>query len=168
MNTSLLAALALPESALFFDLGMVNAFFAAGLGSAFSTLWAVNGYVVARTFNPRYNSTYLVRFVLGLIAGLVLASIAPSIFTSGTTMKQFGPGLMALLGGYSAEAVNQILQRLVDVLLAAVKGGVGPQVEAREKAIKTEQVAELANLKGKGLGGAALDKEIDKMIKALR
>ena len=43
---------------------------AAGLGASFQALFQANRYVVAGTFDPKYESSYWIRFVLGLIAGL--------------------------------------------------------------------------------------------------
>jgi hypothetical protein len=54
--------------------------------------------------------------------------------------------VLAILGGYSAEAVEQVLQRLVDVLLATVRGDGSAQIQAKvatEQAQKNAQVQEL-------------------------
>jgi disulfide bond formation protein DsbB len=104
---------------------IINWCFAASLGAVFYVLFTVHEYVKDRTFDPRYNTVYLIRFVLGVLSGLIMASlIGPSLFASSTSaqIKGLGPAVLALLGGFSTEAVYQILQRMVDILVAAVKG----------------------------------------------
>ena len=44
------------------------------------------------------------------------------LFSKNETLRSIGPALAALVGGFSVEAVFQVLQRVVDVLLAAVRG----------------------------------------------
>ncbi len=85
---------------------------------SFDVLFTASDYVKNRTYDPRYFSLYLIRFVLGVHAGLILAIILHEQVKD----AKFGPSVLALLGGFSTEAVYQILQRLVDILLAAVRG----------------------------------------------
>jgi len=66
-----------------------NWLFGAGLGAAFYTLFTAHEYVRKRTFDPRYNSVYLIRFVLGVIAGLILANLG-SIFDQNDTFSAWG------------------------------------------------------------------------------
>lgn len=101
----------------------LNWLFAAALGAVFYVLFTVHDYVKARTFDPRYNSLYVIRFVLGLVSGLVLATVmgAPR-FSGSETLQTLGPAVAALLGGFSTQAVYQVLQRLVEVMLSAVRG----------------------------------------------
>jgi hypothetical protein len=116
----------------------LNWVFAAALGAAFYVLFTAHTYVAARTFDPRYNSVYTIRCVLGILSGLILANVAAApLFDSNQTFRNLGPAVIALLGGFSAEAVYQILQRLVDVLLAAVRGD--NSAEAKNKASQTAQ-----------------------------
>lgn len=100
----------------------LNWLFSAALGAVFYVLFTALDYVKSRTYDPRYNSIYVIRFVLGIIAGLILAIVMQNNFAGGDTAKKLGPSVLALLGGFSTEAVYQILQRLVDILLAAVRG----------------------------------------------
>ena len=48
---------------------VVPVFLASLLGSSFSALFTANRYVVARTFDPRYETTYWSRLWLGVVAG---------------------------------------------------------------------------------------------------
>lgn len=120
-----------------------NWFFAAALGASFYGLFTAHEYVKTRTFDPSYNSLYLIRFVLGIISGLILGMLSPAF--SDPTSQKLGPSVIALLGGFSAEAVNQILQRFVDILLAAIRGD--NSAAAKTKASQTAQ-QELLSIAG--------------------
>ncbi len=119
---------------------------AAGLGASFYALYTANRYVVARTFDEYYKTFYWTRLALGMIAGYILSLIiAPGeIDTQSSLIKQITPSLVALLGGYSAEAVNQILRRLVEMLITLVKGDAQAIVKAREEEIKARLAAQMA------------------------
>lgn len=120
-----------------------NIFAGAALGAAFYVLLKTQPYLVNRSFDPKYNSVYISRFITGVVGGVILAITIPQIGT-GTT-KNLTPGVLAILGGYAAEAVEQILQRLVEILLAAVRGDGSAQIEAKvakEQAQKSAQLQE--------------------------
>jgi hypothetical protein len=117
---------------------VLNWLCAAALGAVFYVLFTAHTYVKDRTFDPRYNSLYVIRFVLGVLAGLILAIVlSKSQINKNSTVSSLGPSVIALLGGFSTEAVYQILQRLVDVLLAAVRGD--DSGAAKTKASQTAQ-----------------------------
>jgi hypothetical protein len=119
MSLSLVPSFGLTGQAV---LERLNWLFSAALGAVFYVLFTALDYVKNRTYDPRYNSIYVIRFVLGVIAGLILAIVMQNNFGQGEVAKKLGPSVLALLGGFSTEAVYQILQRLVDILLAAVRG----------------------------------------------
>ncbi|HEX2191718.1 MAG TPA: hypothetical protein VHH09_00855 [Acidimicrobiales bacterium] len=104
---------------------------AAGVGAAFAALFTANRYVARGTYDPKYESSYWIRFVLGLIAGIVLAVLVP--LDQGNS--SFTRPLLALLGGFSASVVYRILDRLVDTLESLFKG------EGRDAALVAEQAA---------------------------
>lgn len=101
---------------------------AAGLGAAFAALYKANAYITAGTFDPTYHASYWIRFLLGLISGLVLSVMISS--TAFETAMQgnglFAPGItrpiLAMLGGFSADLVYTILYRLVDTLESLFRG----------------------------------------------
>lgn len=122
---------------------------AATLGAGFYSLFTAYGYISARTFDPTYNIVYLVRFLLGIVSGTILATFGPSMGLQGFTAT-----LLGLIGGYSAEAVNQILLRVGETMVAAVKGSGKEQVKEREAAVRSEareQQAQQRQLAGKEL-----------------
>jgi hypothetical protein len=109
---------------------------AAAVGAAFTALFRANRYVANGTYDPKYESSYWVRFILGLIAGIVLPALIP--IEGGQALTR---PLLALLGGFSASVVYRILSRLVDTLESLVQGDATDMVAAREQALKA-QVAE--------------------------
>jgi hypothetical protein len=124
----------------------LNWCFAAGLGAVFYVLFAAHGYVKDRTFDPRYNTVYLIRFVLGVLSGLILAIVlGASLFKNNPTISNLGPAVIALLGGFSTEAVYQILQRLVDILLAAVRGDDSDSVKAKASQAAQKELLTMAD-----------------------
>ena len=112
----------------------VNAFFGAVLGASFYVLVKTQPYLANRSYDPKYNASYISRFFTGIIGGLILA-IAFGPFLAGKLgaelNQSLSPGVLALLGGFSARAVELILQRLVEVLLAAVRGDGSDDARAR-------------------------------------
>ena len=62
----LIGATFIPNDALKVLLQVIGA---AGLGSSFSQLYGATEYITSRTFDPKYNQVYLIRFALGIIAG---------------------------------------------------------------------------------------------------
>ena len=124
----------------------LNWCFAAALGAVFYVLFTALSYVKDRTFDPRYNPLYVIRFVLGVLAGLILAIVlgAP-LFNKNTTISGLGPSVIALLGGFSTEAVYQVLQRLVDMLLAAIRGDNSDAAKAKAAQAAQKELLSLAD-----------------------
>ena len=121
-----------------------NWFFAAALGASFYGLFTAHEFVKNRTFDPRYNSLYLIRFVLGIVSGVILGMFAPA-FSGNETFQKLGPSVIALLGGFSADAVNQVLQRFVDILLAVVRGDNSTAAKAKAQQTAQQELLALAS-----------------------
>jgi hypothetical protein len=92
---------------------------AGGLGAAFSALFTAYRYISDGTYDPKYESTYWVRFILGLMAGLLLPSLIPLGAEEGE--KALSRPLLALLGGFSAAVLYRILERLVGAVESVVQ-----------------------------------------------
>lgn len=132
---------------------------AAGLGASFAALFQANRFVVEGNYNPDYDPSYWIRFLLGLIAGIILAQVIPigeveiaagqaagtsggqSIGQVGTGAELLAKPLLALLGGFAASAVYRILNRLVAAVDSIVRGDTREIVAAQEQAAKA-RVAE--------------------------
>jgi hypothetical protein len=122
-----------------FDL-LVNELFllsAAGIGAAFAALFTANHYIAEGTYDPKYEASYWVRFVLGLIAGIVLSSLIP-ISEGPDGGNSFTRPFLALLGGFSAAVVFRILTRVVGTLESLVKGDSTDGEMARKRLATTE------------------------------
>lgn len=122
----------------------------AGLGSAFYALYTASSYIKTSTFDPKYNTTYSLRFFIGLLSGLILAyflrdvlklyassSVPAAGAASGNNVQlaNIGVAALALIGGYAAEAVARILDRVSETLVTLVSGSDKDKIDAeRQKA----------------------------------
>lgn len=101
---------------------------AAGLGASFAGLYKANMYITEGTFDTTYNASYWVRFLLGLIAGLIMAvMISDQAFAASETANSLLEHgiirpLLAILGGFSADLVYTILSRFVETLESLFRG----------------------------------------------
>jgi hypothetical protein len=102
---------------------------AAGIGASFAVLFKVNRYIVAGTYDPKFEPSYWTRFVLGLISGLILAALVP--IDTGDSLAMLSRPMLALLGGFSSTAVYRILNTLVDAVESLVRGGTEDLVKSR-------------------------------------
>lgn len=114
-------------------LNMLLIFSSSGLGAGFFTLITVKKYLVNRTFSPRYNTTYLIRFITGVTAGTILAMICPEMKIANG--QEIGTGIIAIVGGFSADVVVIILKRIAEILKTALTG-------ESEKEIKIEKAVQ--------------------------
>lgn len=131
----------------------------AGLGSAFYSLYTASFYIKTGTFDPKYNSIYWIRFLIGVLSGLILAYFLRDFLTSEGTaanggnasrraaqLYHIGVPALALIGGYAADAVARILDRVSETLVALISGSDKDKIDAaRQKAdadaqMKTAQV----------------------------
>lgn len=123
---------------------LVNELFyltAGGLGAAFYALFTAYQYIAAGTYDTTYESSYWIRYILGLIAGVVLPSLVP--INSGSSSAAVTRPMLALLGGFSAAVLYRILQRLVEIVEALAEGD-SKQVEmARHDAVTARALAQM-------------------------
>ncbi len=123
---------------------LVNELFyiaAGGLGAAFYALFTAYQYIAAGTYDTTYESSYWIRYILGLIAGVVLPSLVP-INSSSSSAAVTRP-LLALLGGFSAAVLYRILQRLVEMVEALAEGDSKQTEQARHEAVTARARAQL-------------------------
>lgn len=108
------------------------------LGSTLYAFWTARTYLRDSTFSKRYSQDYVVRFGIGVVSGFVLGSIMSEGILTGTgdKVQQFGPFTLAVVGGFSAEVVVQILNRIAEILLTSIRGsGKEQAMVAAEKSI---------------------------------
>lgn len=116
---------------------------ASAIGASFAALFQVNSFIKTATFELMYESTYWVRFVLGLLAGTMLATLLPieDIQDKISLTNGFGQPLLALLGGFSAPVVFRILTRLTTAVETIFKGDAKGIIASKEmqNSMKLEQ-----------------------------
>lgn len=123
-----------------------NWFCAATMGAVFYVLFTAHDYVKNRTYDPRYDSVYVIRFALGILSGLILAVLLSKyVFSQNPKLVTLGPAVLALLGGFSTEGVHQILLRLVDILLATVRGDGSDSAKAKATQATQNELLTLAD-----------------------
>jgi Na+-transporting NADH:ubiquinone oxidoreductase subunit NqrC len=121
----------------------------AGLGACFYILMKLQPYLENRSFDPKYNSAYITRFVIGIVAGVILAYVWAHLFNKQSSenksfaLQSFSPGVIGILGGFSAEAVQQVLQRIVEVLLTVVRGDNSAATQAKLTAQQAQAFGDL-------------------------
>jgi hypothetical protein len=86
----------------------------AGLGASFAALYKANYYISKGTYDPTYQSSYWIRFTLGIIAGLLLALLISEKSMQGEGLLSNGVArpLLAILGGFSADLLYTFLNRM--------------------------------------------------------
>ncbi|MDF1768154.1 hypothetical protein [Maricaulis sp.] len=104
------------------------------LGATLFAFWTARNYLRDGTFRPQYYQLYLLRFVLGIFTGFILGEIAGGNSGLNGIADEYGPLAIAVVGGFSAEAVVQILQRIADILVAAVRGNEREQAQSDAQA----------------------------------
>ncbi len=115
----------------------------AAIGASFESLFRANSYVSACSFDSSFESSYWVRFVVGLISGIILTQLIP--IDLNTMASEVGKATnqgsvsqaalrisLALLGGFSANLVYKVLDRLVQT----VQGLVAPPRKDDPEALK--------------------------------
>jgi len=113
--------------------------FAAGIGACFSILFQINRFVVRGTYDPKYDSIYWTRLVLGIVAGMILALMIP--LDTSSSLKTLTKPTLAILGGFSVTVVYRILMRLVNAVESLVRGDTEEIIESQAKVIQAESDA---------------------------
>jgi len=115
---------------------------ASGLGASFAGLFQANRYVTEGTFDPTYESSYWIRFVLGLMAGMMLSELIPLPEAKAenggvaSNMVVLASPTLAMLGGFSSAVVYRIISRLVETLESLVRGETREIMASRREAAK--------------------------------
>jgi len=87
-----------------------------GLGVSFYMLRNVSTSVKNGNLIPEDSIYYIALIVLGVIAGLILSEILNLYTKDPEDINLFNKSVLALLGGFSSDAIFTILQGLIDRL----------------------------------------------------
>jgi hypothetical protein len=111
---------------------------AAGLGASFSALYIANEYISKGTFDPSHQSSYWIRFSLGIIAGLLLALMVSEKSLQGDGLLSNGVirPLLAILGGFSADLLHTFLDRMVEMFKSLFEGSTQNMLDAQAQEAK--------------------------------
>jgi hypothetical protein len=121
---------------------------AAAIGASFALLRQVNDYIVARNYDPKYEPTYWIKFLLGVMAGFIMATLLPAaIGAEGPDTHPLTVSTLAMLGGFSASAVYRILTKLVESMENVFRSSPRDEAVQREKAAQAKAGEEIAQMR---------------------
>ena len=103
---------------------------ASAVGATLANLKRLNRYISDCNYDPRYDSSYWTRLVMGLISGVILSQVVFGAFVgpdgagasgaanapAGSALLGFGQPILAILGGFSADLVHDVLTHLIGVI----------------------------------------------------
>jgi hypothetical protein len=151
---------------------------AAGVGASFAVLFQINETISKGTFDPDDAPAYWIKVFLGVVAGFILVAMVPTEQINSADAQVLAKPTIALLGGFSAQAVYRILNRLVETLEDLFSGGQKEQSAVREQAIAAraqEDVAQarlvvagkLVQLQEQIAAGADVRQQVQDVIRSL-
>jgi hypothetical protein len=113
---------------------------AASLGSCFQNLQKINVVISDGTYDPKFQSTYWTRWVMGVISGVIFSQLiyvfliqASASNTPGVS-STIGEPILALLGGYSVDLVHGILSHTINTIGNFFRGPGDGAVENKARA----------------------------------
>lgn len=135
----------------------------AALGASFYALFEVYKYITKNSYDPKYDSMYWIRFVLGIVSGVILAQfifVDPAILGQSAndvsaemnSSRELGgfmfyKPLLAFLGGFSARVVHKILNSMVEAIETFISGSTRDLLVAREEAAKVKMEQQISAIK---------------------
>jgi hypothetical protein len=125
-------------------LALVFRLSAAAIGAAFAALFLVSRHIEEGSYDPADDANYVIRFVLGLISGLILTELVPlgeAADGGGLTLRR---PLLALIGGFSVIVVHRVLDRLVVTVETLVQGDAREIAAMREQSLRTRALEQEA------------------------
>lgn len=136
---------------------------AAGLGACFAGLYTLKSFISKGTYDPCYQASYWIRFLLGIIAGLLLAVVVSehSLQTEGLLTKGIIRPLLAILGGFSADLLHTFLNRMVETFKSIFEGSTEHKVNIKTQEAQAKQTSqELARRMGLAQELVALQQQL--------
>jgi hypothetical protein len=84
-----------------------------GLGVLFHLLKTISNSVERSTLVPEESVNYMAQILLGVIAGLLMSEVISVYQTDPDQVNLFNKSLLALIGGFSSDAIFTILEALI-------------------------------------------------------
>lgn len=121
---------------------------ASGLGASFAALYRANKYIANLTYDQNQQASYLIRFLLGLISGLILSVVVSDhIIKSDFLEEGIVRSLLAILGGFSADLFYTFLNRMVETTKSLFQGSTHEIAAAQLQAANVKLSGESLNNK---------------------
>lgn len=86
----------------------------AGLGVLFFLLKDVSNSLKKATLIPENAISYVTQIILGIISGLIISEIISFYTTDPQQINLFNKSILALIGGFSSDAIFSILQGIIN------------------------------------------------------
>jgi len=155
---------------------------AAGLGATFAALAKAFDYVSTLSYDDRYESSYWIRFVQGIVAGIILSIVISQAFFAGEPPSAADPAgggdlsgfrisvpLLAFVGGFSSDLVYRVVERVISAIDTLIRGSVDSRTQDQEQQIRGEQrLKELETTQAETLRLAALRAQLPDTAVAAR
>ncbi|WP_430412571.1 hypothetical protein [Kordia sp.] len=93
-----------------------------GLGVVFYLLKSVSEGIQKGTLMPEQSIYYVGLIVLGIMSGLILSEVV-STYNSGESLTVFNSSVLALVGGFSSDAIFSVLQGIINKIKAVFTDG---------------------------------------------
>lgn len=106
---------------------------AASVGVTFSNLYKAKHIIDEGAFTSTTESLYWTQYILGILSGFLLANMIP---IERSIQSDFGKPLLAILGGFSADVVYQILNRFVEAVKSLVNQDLQATFESQKQSLK--------------------------------
>jgi hypothetical protein len=130
------------------------------------------------SYDEKYESSYWIRFVQGIVAGVVLSVIISQAFFAQSSAQPPEGGLrgfkitvplLAFVGGFSSDLVYRILERIIAGIDTLIRGGVNDRVDAQDQQMRSEfRMKELSNRQAQITKLVALKGELPETATAAR
>ena len=110
---------------------------ASAVGASLANLRRLDRYISTCTYEMRFESSYWTRLVMGMISGIILSQVVYGALVGSTpnasnSLSAFGQPVLALLGGFSADLVHDILSQFITVF-GNLLAGKAPKPPASDK-----------------------------------
>ena len=132
---------------------------AASVGASFYALFRMNNFISKGTFDLKYSATYWSRYVVGLVAGILLSELFIVFIDTQTvvqvnqhisedaglsekgilnTTRYLLKPILAIVGGFSANLVYRILNRVVEAIESLFKGSTEEQLNQKHAEVMAQ------------------------------